>query len=167
MTLYIGSRNVKLSEFAQYVNLGRAWIEELNKWFIVKYLPVEDSVEVICPKCCFSIKARNVKESLEKLYVEAMKHVKQHVFPPSKATENVASIAPSARSSGTEKSVGKRGNRMKLISVHLPEHLVNELEDLVRKGYFPSRSEAIRVAVHNLIMRYKDTEIGKTLLPGR
>ena len=60
--------------------------------------------------------------------------------------------------------------RMKLISVHLPEWMIRELEKLVQKGYFPSRSEAIRVAIHLLIMRYQD--IGsKTqqiqLLPGR
>ncbi|NPA23111.1 MAG: ribbon-helix-helix protein, CopG family, partial [Crenarchaeota archaeon] len=32
---------------------------------------------------------------------------------------------------------------MKLISVHLPEWMIRELEKLVQKGYFPSRSEAI------------------------
>jgi len=33
--------------------------------------------------------------------------------------------------------------RMKLISVHLPEWMIRELEKLVQKGYFPSRSERL------------------------
>ena len=60
--------------------------------------------------------------------------------------------------------------RMKLISVHLPEWMIRELEKLVQKGYFPSRSEAIRVAIHILIMKYQDMGNRQTtipLLPGR
>ncbi len=60
--------------------------------------------------------------------------------------------------------------RMKLISVHLPEWMIKELEKLVQKGYFPSRSEAIRVAIHLLIMRYQDMgSKGQQiqLIPGR
>jgi len=45
--------------------------------------------------------------------------------------------------------------KMKLISVHLPEWMVMELEELVMKGYFPSRSEAIRIAVHQLLITIK------------
>jgi len=60
--------------------------------------------------------------------------------------------------------------RMKLISVHLPEWMIKELEKLVQKGYFPSRSEAIRVAIHILIMKYQDMgnrQQSVPLLPGR
>ncbi|NPA69555.1 MAG: type II toxin-antitoxin system ParD family antitoxin [Crenarchaeota archaeon] len=59
---------------------------------------------------------------------------------------------------------------MKLISVHLPEWMIKELEKLVQKGYFPSRSEAIRVAIHILIMKYQDMgnkQQSVPLLPGR
>ena len=47
----------------------------------------------------------------------------------------------------------KIGEDMVLISVHLPMQMVEELNELVRKGVFPSRSEAIRAAVRDLLLR--------------
>lgn len=40
---------------------------------------------------------------------------------------------------------------IKLISVNLPESYLNLLEVLVAQGNFPNRSEAIRVAIRDLI----------------
>ncbi|MGQ4873169.1 MAG: ribbon-helix-helix domain-containing protein [Promethearchaeia archaeon] len=40
---------------------------------------------------------------------------------------------------------------MKLISLNLPESYMKALEMLVLEGKFPNRSEAIRVAVRDLI----------------
>ena len=40
---------------------------------------------------------------------------------------------------------------MKLISVYLPESYLRVLEMLVVQGNFPNRSEAIRVAIRDLI----------------
>lgn len=40
---------------------------------------------------------------------------------------------------------------MKLISVNLPESYLRVLEMLVLQGNFPNRSEAIRVAIRDLI----------------
>jgi Arc/MetJ-type ribon-helix-helix transcriptional regulator len=40
---------------------------------------------------------------------------------------------------------------MKLISVNLPESYLNLLEILVTQSRFPNRSEAIRVAIRDLI----------------
>ena len=40
---------------------------------------------------------------------------------------------------------------MKLISVNLPESYLKVLEILVIEGKFPNRSEAIRVAIRDLI----------------
>ncbi|MFX1316580.1 MAG: ribbon-helix-helix domain-containing protein [Promethearchaeota archaeon] len=40
---------------------------------------------------------------------------------------------------------------MKLISVNLPENYLKVLEVLVVEGKFPNRSEAIRVAIRDLI----------------
>ncbi len=59
--------------------------------------------------------------------------------------------------------------KMKLISVHLPEWMIRELEELVMKGYFPSRSEAIRIAVHQLLISMKQYKNMKNveLIPGR
>jgi len=43
--------------------------------------------------------------------------------------------------------------KLRLVSVHLPPSYVELLEELVKLGRFPSRSEAIRVAVRELILR--------------
>lgn len=40
---------------------------------------------------------------------------------------------------------------MKLITLHLPPRFVRELDELVREGRYPNRSEAIRVAVRDLL----------------
>jgi Arc/MetJ-type ribon-helix-helix transcriptional regulator len=40
---------------------------------------------------------------------------------------------------------------MKLISVNIPESYLRVLEILVAQGNFPNRSEAIRVAIRDLI----------------
>ncbi|MEA2070212.1 MAG: ribbon-helix-helix domain-containing protein [Asgard group archaeon] len=40
---------------------------------------------------------------------------------------------------------------MNLISVKIPENFLEGLDDLVRLGVYPSRSEAIRVAIRDLL----------------
>jgi len=40
---------------------------------------------------------------------------------------------------------------MKIVTVFLPEEYVGIMEKLVQQGRFPNRSEAIRVAVRDLI----------------
>jgi antitoxin ParD1/3/4 len=62
--------------------------------------------------------------------------------------------------------------KMILISVHLPMQMIQELDELVRQGKFPSRSEAIRVAVRDLILRenelkQRELEIARLMIPGR
>jgi Arc/MetJ-type ribon-helix-helix transcriptional regulator len=47
------------------------------------------------------------------------------------------------------------GKNTVLISVHLPGQMVEELNELVRRGAFPSRSEAIRVAIRDLLLKEK------------
>ncbi|MFX1295020.1 MAG: ribbon-helix-helix domain-containing protein [Promethearchaeota archaeon] len=42
---------------------------------------------------------------------------------------------------------------MKTISVNVPEAFVQYLEQLVKKGLYTNRSEAIRVAIRDLIKR--------------
>jgi len=61
---------------------------------------------------------------------------------------------------------------MVLISVHLPRQMLEELDDLVKQGKFPSRSEAIRVAIRDLIFRetglkQRELELQQILIPGR
>jgi len=51
----------------------------------------------------------------------------------------------------------KIGEDMVLISVHLPRQMIEELNELVKRGVFPSRSEAIRVAIRDLLLRERGT----------
>ena len=42
---------------------------------------------------------------------------------------------------------------MRLIAVHLPERIVEDIQRLVEKGLYPNRSEAIRIAIRDLLKR--------------
>jgi len=56
-------------------------------------------------------------------------------------------------------NVDKRRERrepMELISVHLPKAMLVALDDMVRRGIYPNRSEAIRDALAKLLAQYKD-----------
>ena len=39
--------------------------------------------------------------------------------------------------------------KMALISFHLPQEMLQQLEELVRRGLFPNRSEAVRAAIRD------------------
>jgi len=41
--------------------------------------------------------------------------------------------------------------KMELISFHLPKPLLDMIDDLVRRGIYPNRSEAIRDAIRLLL----------------
>jgi Arc/MetJ-type ribon-helix-helix transcriptional regulator len=47
----------------------------------------------------------------------------------------------------------KSKERMVLISVHLPKQMLEEIDELVKQGVFPSRSEAIRIAIRDLLYK--------------
>jgi len=49
--------------------------------------------------------------------------------------------------------LGDSKMRMKLISVKLPEVYLEGIEELVKTGFYPNRSEAIRVAIRDLLKR--------------
>ena len=62
--------------------------------------------------------------------------------------------------------------KMILISVHLPRQMLEELDEMVRQGRFPSRSEAIRIAIRDLIFRetglkQREEQLREILIPGR
>lgn len=42
---------------------------------------------------------------------------------------------------------------MKLITVKLPEALIEGLDELVRSGMYPSRSAAVRASVRDMLKR--------------
>jgi len=55
----------------------------------------------------------------------------------------------------SRKSSSSGYNKLKLISVNLPESYLNGLDKLVKEKQFPSRSEAIRTAIRELLRKYK------------
>ena len=66
----------------------------------------------------------------------------------------------------------KAKEKMVLISVHIPKQMLEELDELVKKGAFPSRSEAIRIAIRDLLLRENErnrqTSVEElVLMPGR
>ncbi|MFN7106234.1 MAG: ribbon-helix-helix domain-containing protein [Pyrobaculum sp.] len=69
----------------------------------------------------------------------------------------------------------KSQDKMSLISVHVPKRMIDELDELVRRGIFPSRSEAIRAALRDFLYKDKtrhpkdeeEEEIPFNLLKGR
>ncbi|MFW9908400.1 MAG: ribbon-helix-helix domain-containing protein [Candidatus Thorarchaeota archaeon] len=40
---------------------------------------------------------------------------------------------------------------MRLIAVHLPDKLLDDIQRLVDNGLYPNRSEAIRIAIRDLL----------------
>ncbi len=43
-----------------------------------------------------------------------------------------------------------------IVSFHVPKALLNMLDELVAMGVFNNRSEAIRMALHKLLIEYRD-----------
>ena len=60
----------------------------------------------------------------------------------------------------------KSEEKMILLSFHLPKKMLEDLDELVKRGAFPSRSEAIRVAIRDLINREKG-DYSNQLMEGR
>jgi len=62
----------------------------------------------------------------------------------------------------------KTGRKMILITVHLTEQQIKMLDYLVERRIFPNRSEAIRVAIRELIDKYlgnlRDFDFGNLVL---
>jgi Arc/MetJ-type ribon-helix-helix transcriptional regulator len=41
---------------------------------------------------------------------------------------------------------------MKLITIHLPEPYIKDLDGLVREDIYPNRAEAIRIAIRDMLI---------------
>ena len=48
-----------------------------------------------------------------------------------------------------------------IVSFHVPKALLNMLDELVAMGVFNNRSEAIRMALHKLLIEYRDFLIAR------
>jgi transcriptional regulator, CopG family len=86
-------------------------------------------------------------------------------FPLSVVVESErAKVLVESEKSTEEQDVSSKGRRkepMELISVHLPKPMLAALDNLVRRGIYPNRSEAIRDALAKLLASYKDILSGK------
>lgn len=51
--------------------------------------------------------------------------------------------------------MAREKEKMVLISFHIPKSYVDVIDELVRRGVYPSRSEAIRAALRELVNKYK------------
>ena len=51
--------------------------------------------------------------------------------------------------------------KARLVTIYMTEDLLNQIDDMVRKGIFITKSELIRTAIRQLIEEYreKDTEV--------
>jgi Arc/MetJ-type ribon-helix-helix transcriptional regulator len=47
----------------------------------------------------------------------------------------------------------KKIKKMKLVTLHVPETYIDGLEKLVDSNLYPNRSEAIRIAIRDLLKR--------------
>ncbi len=83
------------------------------------------------------------------------------MMSPSQYPELTASREPEKCNTsvhGTEDHVSPQenesgGKRMKLVTLHIPEQYVEGLEKLVESKLYPNRSEAIRIAIRDLLKR--------------
>lgn len=48
----------------------------------------------------------------------------------------------------------QKTGRTAIVSFHIPVHILNAIDKLVEMGVFNSRSEAIRLAIYNLLREY-------------
>lgn len=58
-----------------------------------------------------------------------------------------------------------RKEPMVLITFHIPEQMLKELDRLVEEGRYPSRSEAIRVAIRDLLVKERLGRRETALIP--
>ncbi|ASJ00354.1 ribbon-helix-helix domain-containing protein [Thermococcus gorgonarius] len=49
--------------------------------------------------------------------------------------------------------------KMRIISVQLPQSYINAMDQLVRRGLYPNRSEVIRTAIREFLKRELYSEI--------
>ncbi|ACS34342.1 ribbon-helix-helix domain-containing protein [Thermococcus gammatolerans] len=49
--------------------------------------------------------------------------------------------------------------KMRIISVQVPQSFVNAMDQLVRRGVYPNRSEVIRAALREFLKKEMSTEL--------
>lgn len=146
--------------------MGFGWVVDgLEDVSLVERKYKGEYVVVRCSLCGRVFRARKKASALSVLYELVTKHFEEE------HRDVYERVLKALRNNGSRDVGEEDREKMKLISVHLPIWMLNKLERLVKLGIFPSRSEAIRVAIHLLLTRYSEEELRKKgrveLLPGR
>ncbi len=55
--------------------------------------------------------------------------------------------------------------KMRIISVQVPQSYVNAMDQLVKRGVYPNRSEVIRAALREFLKKEMNTEIHEDEVP--
>jgi len=70
--------------------------------------------------------------------------------------ENVPVESEKPKEKQEESKKRRKKEPMELVSLHLPRAMLVALDDMVKRGMYPNRSEAIRDALAKLLAQYKD-----------
>jgi len=70
-------------------------------------------------------------------------------------------------SSNKSSTSSDKDERLVLVSFRIPKQMLDELDELVREGVFSSRSEAIRAAIRDLIIRERGEQHRAGVLAGQ
>ncbi|WP_297486883.1 ribbon-helix-helix domain-containing protein [Thermococcus sp.] len=55
--------------------------------------------------------------------------------------------------------------KMRIISVQMPQNLINAMDQLVKRGIYPNRSEIIRAALRDFLKRELQMDFNDEELP--
>ncbi len=55
--------------------------------------------------------------------------------------------------------------KMRIISVQMPQNLINAMDQLVKRGIYPNRSEIIRAALRDFLKRELQMDFNNEELP--
>ena len=73
----------------------------------------------------------------------------------------------SSSNSNKSSTSSDKDERLVLVSFRIPKQMLDELDELVREGVFSSRSEAIRTAIRDLIIRERGEQRRAGVLAGQ
>lgn len=82
-------------------------------------------------------------------------------YIPSAHIENAMATGKELPSSYYVTTRGDYTSVTKVISVKLPVGLIEALDNLIEKGYFQNRSDAIREAIRKLLSNYREMDLGR------
>jgi len=96
------------------------------------------------------------KTTYVSMYCPQCQRSRKHVLLEVKEEGNLLTKTWRCLKCSTIKYTRRRIQRMILVTIHLPAEWLKRLNKLVEMGRYPNRSEAIRVAVRDLLMKEEE-----------